>query len=252
MTDNLSPIDNPSAPAAPGAAWDALHAQDASWRKKLLGGISDAFVLPRYVRLFYDTFGRGAAQDYLELGAGNGENSRAILARNAGQIRRYLATEVFDAGVAWLRQQGLEACLADAEALPFDDASFTAALSFDVLHHVAHPRAMAREMLRVARGRLLLTESNGLSLPRKLLELLPARKAAGERSYSPWRYRSFFEAQPGYRITRFDLYPFLFPFKCPSWFLPALVLLNRGIEYIPYLRWQCSSVVLVVEYERVA
>ena len=161
-----------------------------------------------------------------------------------------MTTEVFDEGVEWLRKQGLEAQRANAEALPFDDASFTAALSFDVMHHVDHPREMAREMLRVARGKLLLTESNGLSLPRKLLELAPARKAAGERSYTPWRYRSFFENQPGFRVTRFDIYPFLFPFKCPRWFLPILVWCNRVIEYVPFFRWQCSSVVVVVEYER--
>src|SRR5437588_8262317 len=119
----------PSQQAGGGLAWGGIHDPDASLRKKLIGEISDAFVLPRYVRLFYDTFGHAEAQDFLEIGAGNGENSRAILAANRGEIRRYIATEVFDEGVAWLRKQGLEAERASAEALPFSDASFTAAIS---------------------------------------------------------------------------------------------------------------------------
>lgn len=244
----------PQEPPVPHAggnlAWQNIHDADASWRKKLIGEISDLFVLPRYVRLFYESFGAGSAQDFLEIGAGNGENARAILAANKGQIRRYLASEVFPEGVEWLRQRGMESCRANAEVLPFENASFTAALSFDVMHHVDNPRAMAREMMRVGRGRALLTESNGISLGRKLLELTPRRKAAGERSYSPWRYRSFFDGHPAYRITYFEIAPFLFPFKCPRWFLPALILVNRCIEYIPFVRWQCSNVFILVEYER--
>lgn len=236
--------------AGGGVAWEAIHDSDQSWRKKLIGEISDAFVLPRYVRLFYDTFGAGKDQDFVEIGSGNGENSKAVLAANKGQIRRYVTTEVFDEGVEWLRKQGLESQRASAEALPFEDKSFTAAISFDVMHHVDHPRVMAKEMMRVGRGRALLTESNGLSIPRKLLELTPSRRAAGERSYSPWKYRSFFEGHPEFRITNFVIYPFLFPFKCPGFMLPALVLFNRVIEYIPFFRWQCSSVVIVVDYER--
>lgn len=250
MSDQQKPASEPA--AGGGVAWEGLHEQDASWRKKLIGDISDAFVLPRYVRLFYDTFGQGRDQDFVEVGAGNGENAKAVLASNKGQIKRYLTTEVFKEGVEWLQKQGLEAQQASAEKLPFDDQSFTAVISFDVMHHVDDPRAMAREMMRVGRGRALLTESNGLSVPRKLLELLPARKAAGERSYTPWRYRSFFENRPGFKVTRFVIYPFLFPFKCPGAVLPLLVWFNKIIEYVPFFRWQCSSVVIVVDYERVA
>ncbi|HYG76752.1 MAG TPA: class I SAM-dependent methyltransferase [Planctomycetota bacterium] len=259
MSDSAGANAAPNEPkAGGGVAWEHVHDQDASWRKKLVGEISDVFILPRYVRLFYDTFGDGKDQDFIEIGSGIGENSKAVVAANrpskdgSGKvIRRYLTTEVFQDGVDWLRKQGLEAERASAEELPFPDQSFTAAISFDVMHHVDNPRKMAREMLRVSRGRVLLTESNGLSLPRKLLELTPSRRAAGEQSYTPWRYRSFFENQPGYRITHFMIYPFLFPFKVPGFLLPALVAFNRMIEYIPIVRWQCSSVVIVIDYERV-
>jgi len=248
---NMSDSPQPSLNAGGNVAWEKVHGEDASWRKKLVGEISDAFILPRYVRLFYDTFGRGRAMDFVEVGSGNGENSKAVIAANRdGVIKSYLTTEVFPDGVEWLKKQGLNATQASAEALPFPDSNFDGVVEFDVMHHVDHPRLMALEMMRVGRGKLLLTESNGLSIPRKLLELTPARKAAGERSYTPWKYRSFFEGHAGYRVTNFTIYPFLFPFKCPSWFLPLLVWFNRAIEFIPVARWQCSSVVIVVEYQR--
>ncbi|MBI3273331.1 MAG: class I SAM-dependent methyltransferase [Planctomycetes bacterium] len=244
----------PSAPTQEGPSpvdWARIHAADESWRKKLLGGINDAFVVPRYVKLFYDNFRGVKDWDLCEIGSGNGDMSRAILAANAGQVRRYVVSEYFAEGVEWLRKLGLDAVQADAQALPWKDAEFDASVEFDVMHHVDRPRDMARELMRVARGRVLLVESNGLSIFRKLKELTPAHRAAGERSYTPWGYRGFFEGHAGYEVTRFTLFPFLFPFKVPRPVLPALVAFNRAIEQVPLFRWTCSSVAIAVEYRRV-
>ena len=234
----------------PQQSWANIHSEDVSWRKQLIGDISDVFVIPRYVKLFYDTFGNRRDRDFFEVGSGNGDMSRAILAANRGQIRRYVVSEYFDEGVAWLRKLGLDAVRADAQSLPCKDAEYDAIVDFDVMHHVDRPRDMARELMRAGRGRTLLVESNGLSIPRRLLEFTPGHRAAGERSYTPRQYRSFFEGHSGFRVTRFEIYPFLFPFKCPKWFLPALVWFNHRVEHIPLFRWQCSSVVIVVDYER--
>jgi SAM-dependent methyltransferase len=243
---------SPGSPDAGAPAWAAIHKEEASWRKQLLGEINDAFVVPRYVRLFYDNFGEGRNQDFLEIGSGNGDLCRAILAANSGPIRRYVCSEYFEEGVRWLRNQGLEAIRADAQQLPCADAEYDAVVVFDVMHHVEKPRSMAREVMRVGRGRALLVESNGCSIPRRLLELFPQRRAAGERSYTPRQYRSFFEEHAGFRLTQFRIYPFLFPFKCPRRFLPLLVWFNHRVEHIPLLRWQCSSVAIELSYERVA
>lgn len=230
--------------------WSRIHSADRSWRKQLIGDINDAFVVPRYVRLFYEVFGAARQQDFCEIGSGNGDLSCAVLAANRGQIRRYVTSERFPEGVAWLRQRGLEATQADAQALPFRDGEFDASVVFDVLHHVDAPREMARELMRVARGTILMVESNGLSVFRKLKELTPGYRAAGERSYSPWTYRGFFEGNPGFRVVRFRIFPFLFPFKVPHVLLPALVAFNRAVEHVPLLRWSCSSVAIRVEYCR--
>jgi SAM-dependent methyltransferase len=232
--------------------WNSIHREDASWRKQLIGEISDAFVVPRYVKLFYDTFGAGRAQEFLEVGSGQGDLCAAILRANRGEIGRYVASDYFAESVGWLRSKGIDAIQADAQALPCQDAEYDAVIDFDVMHHVPRPREMAREMMRVGRGRALCVESNGLSIPRRLLELTPGHRAAGETSYSPWQYRRFFEGHPGYRLTSFRIYPFLFPFKCPRWFLPALIRFNKIIEKVPIARWQCSSVVITIDYERIA
>jgi hypothetical protein len=44
--------------------------------------------------------------------------------------------------------------------------------------------------------------------------------------------------------------PFLFPFKCPAWFLPLLIRFNELVEHLPLVRWQCSSVMIRVRYQR--
>lgn len=236
----------------PGEDWASIHSRDESWRKKIVGEISDLFIVPRYVQLFYATFGTCQKASFLEIGSGNGDMSRAILAANRGPIGRYTTSEIFPEGVEWLRQLGLDSILADARHLPLPDASYDHVVVFDVMHHVDRPRDMAREMMRVSRGRCLMVESNGRSLFRKLKELTPAHRAAGERSYTPARYRAFFEDQPGFRVRRFDIFPFLFPFKCPRRLLPALISFNRWIETVPVARWQCSSVAIVIDYERTA
>ena len=230
--------------------WSSIHKQDVSWRKKLVGDINEAFVVPRYVKLFYDNYGGAAGKTFFEIGSGNGDLSVAILAKNRGQIGRYVTSEYFPEGVEWLKGLGLESIQADAMNLSVKDREYDVSVEFDVMHHVDRPRDMAREMMRIARGSCLLVESNGLSVVRKIKELTPGHRAAGERSYTPWQYRGFFEGHPGFRLKRFIIFPFLFPFKCPKWFLPLLVAFNHLIEKIPIARWQCSSVAISVEYER--
>src|SRR5580698_6037740 len=95
---NSSQVDPGANKAQP--SWAHIHSEDVSWRKQLIGDISDVFVVPRYVKLFYDTFGDKMGRDFFEVGSGNGDMSRAILAANKGEIRRYVVSEYFEEGVA--------------------------------------------------------------------------------------------------------------------------------------------------------
>src|SRR4029077_9290280 len=53
----------------------------------------------------------------------------------------------------------IEYCVADAQRLPFDDASFDVACCLEVIEHVADPRACLRELARIVRagGHVVLT-----------------------------------------------------------------------------------------------
>ena len=230
--------------------WSNFHTTDESWRTRLLGDLSAQYAIPRYVRLFMDTFGECEDWHFLEVGAGNGEVPLQIRDLDPTCVGRYWVTELFREGTRWLAQQGLPGCAADAQRIPFADSSCDAVISFDVLHHVSDPYLMAKEMVRVSRGKLLLVESNGLSLGRKLMELTPGHRAAGERSYTPWQYRAFFAE--ACRLTRFEINPFLFPFPggVPPALLRPLVAFNRAIEKMPLFRWQCSNVSIQIEFER--
>lgn len=230
--------------------WDKVHSGDESWRTKLIGDISTAYVMPRYVELFKQFLeGDGRPKSFLELGSGNGEMAELIASHEFAFIDSYYVSEWFYEGVKWLRKQNLKALQFSAEAIPFRDESFDVVLCFDVMHHVDHPAVMAREMMRTGRGKLFLTESNGLSVGRKLMELTPGHRAAGERSYTPKKYRSFFE-QEGFRVTHFEIHPFVFPLKLPARFSRWNVAFNRWIENAFFLRWQCSNVYIYIEYER--
>ncbi|MEE2657482.1 MAG: methyltransferase domain-containing protein [Candidatus Latescibacterota bacterium] len=229
--------------------WTRFHSQDESWRTRLLGDLSTAFAIPRYVDLFFETFGEDRALTFLEVGAGNGEVPRRVLDRDPECVSRYTTSEIFPEGARWLRSVGLPSLSSDALHLPFRDRSFDAVISYDVLHHVSDPFLMAREMARVSRGRLFLTESNGLSVGRKLMEQTEGHRATGERSYTPRQYRRFFaKAGP---LRDFRIRPFLFPLPggTPKPLLQPLILFNHIIERVPFFRWQCSNVVMTVEFE---
>lgn len=233
--------------------WRSIHDQDKSWRSKLIGDLSEVYVMPRYLELFKSYFQSFLNQplSFLELGSGNGDMAELIVKSKLPFVDRYLVSEQFTAGVDWLKKRGLDALQVNAEQIPFPDRSFDVVVSFDVMHHVDAPKQMGLEMMRAARGRLFLTESNGLSLGRKLMELTPAHRQAGERSYTPKQYKSFF-THPGYRVTRFEINPFIFPLKIGSRFLKQEIAFNQWIEKAWFLRWQCSNVYIYVEYERVS
>lgn len=228
--------------------WAEVHNPDQSWRTQLIGNLSHQYVMPRYAELFTRYFQSSKPLTFLELGAGTGEMAVLIQSKNLPFVKSYAVTENFPEGVSWLKKKGLHAFEANAESIPVSDASYDAVLCFDVMHHVSNPRKMAHEMLRTARGRLFLTESNGLSLGRKLMELTPGHRKAGEKSYTPRKYRSFFEGQ-GFRITRWEIHPFIFPLKLPREMGSLEISFNRWIEKTPFLNWQCSNVYIYLEYE---
>jgi ubiquinone/menaquinone biosynthesis C-methylase UbiE len=61
---------------------------------------------------------------------------------------------------------------ASGAALPFRDASFDVVCEFAVLHHVPNPRAIVKEMTRVAKKAVFITDSNRFGQGPRALRLL--------------------------------------------------------------------------------
>jgi len=58
------------------------------------------------------------------------------------------------------------------EALPFPDASFDVVCEFATLHHVANPNAVVREMCRVAKKAVLISDSNRFGQGSRAIRLI--------------------------------------------------------------------------------
>jgi len=232
--------------------YDQLYSTTSNFKEEWDGRIATEYKVPKYIRTFLSTFRGKAPMDVLELGAGNGEVSELIRRENPRFIKSYVATELSREGVKKLREKGFKAFEVDAQDLSrFPDNSFDLVFCIDTMHHVSEPRKMAQEMLRVSRKYVFLIEANGICALRKLLEHTSRKyKEAGENSYAPWRYKSFFTSGR-HRARRFLIWPFLFsvPFT-PSALIKPNILLSELLERVPLLRWQGSGVVMVMEKSR--
>lgn len=222
--------------------FNVLYKQCISEREKRLGNLTSIYNVPKYANVFFEYFRNETNLEILELGAGTGQITEAILNKNSEIIKNYIATEITEAGVAELKKLDIRVEKMDAEQILFDDNSFDLVCCFDVLHHVIDCRKMAYEMSRVARKYVFLIESNGLCIFRKLMELTPSYRSLNESSYTPWRYKSFF---PQEKFEEFRIRPFLFtPPHVPRSLYKFVIGFNEVLERVPMLRFQCSSVAI--------
>lgn len=106
-----------------------------------------------------DLMRRHGMKRVLDVGCGTGRASKVLL----------------DLGFDVIGLEPVEALLQEAEKkgmpkerlvngsglkLPFPDGSFDAVCEFGVLHHVEHPNEVVREMIRVARNGIFLSDTN--------------------------------------------------------------------------------------------
>jgi ubiquinone/menaquinone biosynthesis C-methylase UbiE len=102
-------------------------------------------------------------------------------------------------------QTGNAACgamvQATGEALPFPDASFDAVCEFGILHHVADPDAVVREMLRVAKKAVFISDSNRFGQGSPVVRLI---KLALYKCKLWSAYNYLRTAGKGFRITPGD------------------------------------------------
>jgi ubiquinone/menaquinone biosynthesis C-methylase UbiE len=133
-----------------------------------------------------------AGERVLDVAAGNGNATLAAARRFAHVTSTDYVSALLDKGLARARAEALPVTfrVADAEALPFDGASFDVALStFGVMFTPDHARA-AREMLRVVRpgGRIGLANWTPQGFIGRLFKVIGAHVAppAGLKSPALW------------------------------------------------------------------
>jgi len=149
-----------------------------------------AFRHPARLREFLALPARGRL---LDAGGGTGRVAQALHGL-AGQI------VVIDLSAAMLRQaarkEGLASARAQAEQLPFPDASFERILLVDAFHHLGDQRQAAAELWRVLAtgGRLVIEEPNVETIPIKLVALAERLALMRSRFYAPRDIRCMFEA----------------------------------------------------------
>jgi ubiquinone/menaquinone biosynthesis C-methylase UbiE len=87
------------------------------------------------------------------------------------------------------------------EALPFPDSSFDAVCEFGVLHHAPHPNAVVKEMLRVAKKAVLISDSNRFGQGSRAARLLKL----GLYKSKLWGTFNYLRTSgKGYRLTEGD------------------------------------------------
>ncbi len=212
------------------------------------GEIGMTYRLPKMFALLRERCLRDGPLDVLEIGAGVGEIARMFVDHGI-TLRQYVGIEYSLPAARHVRAAGFHATQASAEQLPFPDNRFDLVFCFDVMHHVANPRAMASEMVRVTRRDFFLSEANGLSPVRKLGELSEAARNLGEQSYLPSTYRSFFPAD---QLERIELHPFyvLVPPHTPRRFIPIVKTISEIGERVPLLRWVGGQSVMIAGRKR--
>ncbi len=112
----------------------------------------ETFLTPLGPRLV-EACGIGPGDRVLDVAAGTGNASLPAAATGASVVASDLTPELFEAGRARAAAAGveLEWAEADAENLPFDDASFDVVISSIGVMFAPHHQAAADEMVRVCR-----------------------------------------------------------------------------------------------------
>lgn len=97
----------------------------------------------------------------LDVGCGTGRGVKYFLEKHPAV--RVIGIEPVQGLLARARAKGIPhrtVISGSAYSMPFKDASFDAVCAFAVLHHVRYPTLVVKEMLRIARKAVFLSDSN--------------------------------------------------------------------------------------------
>jgi SAM-dependent methyltransferase len=122
----------------------------------------------QYIEMISNAFGM---QTFLDVGAGTGRGM-LFLRKRGKEVR---GIEPVAAMIEHAEQNGVpkgHLLQGDGNHLPFADNAFDVVFECGVLHHVAEPRRVVEEMMRVARRAIFLSDSNRFGQGRFAARLL--------------------------------------------------------------------------------
>ena len=171
------------------ASYDSQHLQEAS----------EHYIALRYISLMLTQL---SARTVLDLGCGTGRGLRYL-----GEHHREMQLIGVDPVAALLRLAATKKIpsahlvLGDGTSLPFAAGSFDAVMELGILHHVLRPDLVVREMLRVAKKAVFISDSNLFGQGRKSVRLL---KFLLHRA-GLWRAAKYIQTQgKGYLVSEGD------------------------------------------------
>jgi SAM-dependent methyltransferase len=184
--------------------------------------------------------GLDSSSRVLDLGCGDGAFANQVLAK------RFAAVDGFDLAGAAIRRAAANAPgdhvrfrATDVTRLTFDNAAgYDGAFLIGILHHVKPAAPGVIRAIRQATDRVVVLEPNGNHLLRKLMELTPSYRAAGEASFGVRRLTALFE-DAGYRRVVWRRLN-LFPNFCPQLVFRLLRPIEPVIERMRGLRALCT------------
>jgi len=159
--------------------------------------------VPARIPLFQAAIGRG--KRVVDLGCRTGALTQHLLDGN-----EVVGVDVDPAALAKARERGIEPVLADVEEpLPFEDASFDAAVAGELFEHLRFPDGLVREIRRVLRpgGVLVGSVPNAFRLQsrlRFLRGLAPEDDPTHLRMFSPGQLRALLAEFEGVRLQYVD------------------------------------------------
>ena len=127
-------------------AFKAFEAEGWSAKAGTYGGLTGA-ITSRLAESLLDAAGVRSDRRVLDVATGPGYIAERAAARGARAVGIDLAEGMLE--LARQRVGGIELLRADAEALPFDDASFDAVVGGFVINHLPHPQRALAEAARV-------------------------------------------------------------------------------------------------------
>jgi SAM-dependent methyltransferase len=140
----------------------AFTAVDAQPRPSELVGVLDRLAAEpfydAYKHRLRDLLRAGPGCRVLDLGAGSGDNARALAAECGAEV--VALDQSLTMGAAMRARKLTRVAVADGHHLPFHASGFDGVLADRVLQHVAEPERVLDEMLRVLRpgGRIALAD----------------------------------------------------------------------------------------------